>query len=107
MATKKSKIEETIEKEVQKALDSGLIDMFVGDKSKIDFLESKLDKLSGQLTEEVGHTDLSSTTNLIDLVAESMIAKMSSSESDIFATTLKASIEKLVSEAAQEMKESE
>jgi hypothetical protein len=36
-----------------------------------------------------------------------MIAKMSSSESDIFATTLKASIEKLVSEAAQEMKESE
>ena len=33
-----SSIEETIEKEVQKALDSGLIDMFVGDKSKIDFL---------------------------------------------------------------------
>ena len=103
MKINKSQIKKIVEKQVQKTLDSGLANLIGKDQSKIDFLESKLEKLSGELLSEIGHARLDSTGALLSLITESVAAKLENSE--IAETSLEEEVDSIVQGAASQLKE--
>ena len=103
MRTKKKKIEKVIEDKLQKALDSGLIEKVMKTESDVDFLDSKLDKLSAELIKEVGHVQMDSTASILNLITESISAKLEKSE--IMETLLEEEIDTIVQGAVSQLKE--
>tara|TARA_Y100000296_G_scaffold34298_1_gene39855 strand:- start:218 stop:547 length:330 start_codon:yes stop_codon:yes gene_type:complete len=104
MTISKSELKSTIEKKILQALESEVFNITENKRETIDLLETKLDQISGQITQDIGHVRLDSDTALLNLIADSIIEKLDKADGESIDTLLQEEVEKVAHLAASQLK---
>ena len=104
MPINRNELKNIIERKILEALKSEVFNITENKRETIDLLETKMDQISGLITQDIGHVRLDSDTALLNLITDSIIAKLENSDSESLDTLLHEEVEKVTRIAADQLK---
>jgi uncharacterized protein (DUF111 family) len=102
MSLSNPKFKKAVLKELPTTINKAMANL--PDNIEKDVLETKIDKLSGELTESYGHTRLDTTDVLADMVANSIITKLQKPSDQPVEEILKEELNTIVQGALSELR---
>jgi len=106
MTINRDELKNIIERKILEALKSEVFNITENKRETIDLLETKMDQLSGLITQDIGHVKLDSDTALLNLITDSIITKLENSDSEVLDELLHEEVEKVTRLATDQLKTS-
>ena len=106
MTINRNELKNIIERKILEALKSEVFNITENKRETIDLIETKMDQLSGQITQDIGHVSLDSDSALLNLITDSIIEKLENSDNGTLDTILEEEVDKVTSGAAAQLKAS-
>ena len=106
MTINRNELKNIIERKILEALKSEVFNITENKRETIDLIETKMDQLSGQITQDIGHVSLDSNGALLNLITDSIIEKLENSDNGTLDTILEEEVDKVTSGAAAQLKAS-
>ena len=106
MTINRNELKNIIERKILEALKSEVFNITENKRETIDLIETKMDQLSGQITQEIGHVSLDSDGALLNLITDSIIEKLENSEDGSLDAILQEEVDRVTRGAADQIKAS-